>query len=141
VRAVKDKFSNGSHCFLESRMIESKPFLELSGKAAMLVLIRFQQKLHRKKDKGKKTWTVTNSKELIFTYAEAKELGIRSTRTFYKVIRELVEDKGFLDISKQGNWYHRQPTKYAISDRWRHYGTDAYKRVEIPRALPEGMGF
>jgi len=44
-----------------------------------------------------------------------KDLGIKSTRNFHRVIRELVEDKGFIDIVEPGNWYQRKPTKYSIS--------------------------
>jgi hypothetical protein len=139
------KFRNKSSCWLTPDLIESEAFLNLSGKAAMLCVIRFHQKAFKKKIKrkrgGSKEQIITNNGEIIFTYAEAKELGIRSSRTFNRVIRELVEDKGFIDIAEYGSWYGKQPNKFSISYRWRKYGTDEYEKIEIPRILPSGIGF
>ena len=111
----------------------------------MVALVRFHQKAHRKRT-GKKNkrvddMTITNNGSITFPYAEAQELGIKSTQTFSRVIHELVEDKGFIDISEPGNWYLRQPTRYAISQRWKRYGTALYKAVHLDRQLPKGMGF
>ncbi len=130
---------------LEPALIESEAFLNLSGKAAMLCLIRFHQKAYKKrttkKKRGLKHLVVTNNGEIIFTYGEAQELGIKSTQTFYRVIRELVRDKGFIDVAEPGNWYMKQPTKFAISERWKRYGTKDYQATDIPRLLPKGLGF
>jgi hypothetical protein len=122
-------------------MIESDAFRDLSGKAAILVLIRFHQKAHRKRmstrRKGMKNMVITNNGEIVFCYGEAKELGIKSSQTFYRVTRELVEEKGFIDMAEVGKWYEKKPTKFAM----KRYGTPDYKRVEIPRLLPPGLGF
>jgi len=130
---------------LEPDLIESDAFLSLSGKAAMLCLIRFHQKAHRKKASKKKQplhkYIITNNGEITFTYSEAEQLGIKSTKTFHKVIRELVEERGFIDIAEFGNWYEKRPHKYAISSRWKLYGTSDYKKKKIPRLLPKGLGF
>ena len=92
-------------------LIESDAFLSLSGKSAILCLIRFHQKAHRKrvtkKKRGLKHLVITNNGEIIFSYSEACELGIKSSNTFNRVIHELVEDKGFIDIAEQGNWYDK----------------------------------
>lgn len=130
---------------LEPFLIESKAFMDLSGKAALVALIRFHQKAYRKrtsrKKKGLKDLVITNNGEIIFTYGEAKELGIKSSQTFYRVIKELVEDKGFINMTYRGNYYNNEPNKFGISERWKHYGTDRYEKVEIPRILPKGIGF
>ena len=111
----------------------------------MVVLIRFHQKAYKKRKDGRKRGLkdliVTNNGEIIFTYAEAKELGIKSSQTFYKVIKELVEDLGFIDIAHRGNYYQNEPSKYSISGRWKRYKTDDYEKVKIPRILPKGIGF
>jgi hypothetical protein len=142
---AKRKFKNKSWCMFDPVIIESDAFLNLSGKAAMLCLIRFHQKAHRKntstRKRGLKHLVITNNGEIIFTYGEARELGIKSPDTFYKVIRELVEDKGFIDVAESGHWYEKKPTKYSISQRWKRYGTPDYEKVKIPRALPKGKGF
>lgn len=141
----KKKFRNKSFCLLEPSLIESEAFRDLSGKAAVTVLIRFHQKAYRKntstKRRGYKNMIITNNGEIIFTYAEAKELGIRSSQTFHKVIRELVEDKGFISISEPGNWYEKKPTKFSIVERWKKYGTSKYEKEVVPRGLPGGLGF
>jgi len=130
---------------LEANLIESDAFLNLSGKAALLCLIRFHQKAYKKRTSRKngdsKRLVITNNGEIIFTYAEARELGISSTRTFYKVLREMIEEKGFIDIAELSKWYEKKPTKFAISERWRKYGTDEYEKTAIKRLLPGGVGF
>ena len=130
---------------LDPAIIESDAFLNLSGKAAIVFLIRFHQKAHRKrmtkKKRGLKNLVITNNGEIIFTHSEAVELGFKSSETFFRVIRELVEEKGFIDVAESGHWYEKKPTKYSISQRWKRYGTSDYEKVEIPRALPKGKGF
>jgi hypothetical protein len=129
---------------LEPNLIESEAFESLSGKAALVCLIRFYQKAYRPSQRRKKRgkqWLreVTNQGQIIFTYAEANEIGV-GRRTYYNVIRELV-GKGFIDIAEQGNWYQQKPSRYSISWRWEAYGTQRFKEAEIPRALPHGLGF
>lgn len=145
MKKPKRKFQNRSFCMLEPALIESDAFLNLSGKAAVVFLIRFHQKAYKKrtsrKKRGMKDLVITNNGEIIFTYTEAYELGFRSSETFHRVIRELVTEKGFIDIAEPGNWYFKEPTKFAISQRWKKYGTPEYERVEIPRLLPKGIGF
>jgi hypothetical protein len=141
----KPKFHNKSFCMLEPSLIESEAVKSLNGKWwALFCLIRFHQKAYRKKTskhkKGYKNLTITNNGEIMFTYGEAKELGMRSSETFGRVIRELVE-RGFIDIALQGNWYQKEPTKFAISERWKRYGTPDFVKVEVPRQLPKGIGF
>lgn len=126
-------------------LIESEAFKNLSGKWAVVVLIRFHQKAYRKNaKKGKKgMWNqvITNNGEIIFTYGEAKELGIKSSSTFCTVIRELVEDKGFISIAEPGNWYEQKSSKYSIVERWKKFGTPEYQKEIVPRSLPKGLGF
>jgi hypothetical protein len=138
----KRKFRNRSFSMLEPDLIESEAIQGLSGNA-VLVLIRFHQKAHRKKTRrrGINWTTITNNGQIQFPYAEAREFGIKSDRTFYRIIRQLVEDRGFIDIVEPGNWYLRQPTKFAISQRWKRYGTADFEIVEMSRSLPPGLGF
>ena len=84
---------------------------------------------------------ITNQGKIVFTYQEAEELGIRSSRTFFKALRELVEERGFIDVEEGGSWYFSKATKFSISERWRKFGTPAYQPVKIPRRLPDSVGF
>lgn len=139
------KFKNRSYIFLEPSLIESPAYRMLSGKAAVTCLLRFHQKAFRKnmtkKKKGMKEMVITNQGQIVFTYSEAKELGLNSSRTFYKALHELIEEKGFIDMADRGNWYSGQPTKFSISERWKKFGTPDYKSVNIERRLPDGIGF
>ena len=130
---------------LEPSLIESNAFLNLSGKAAIICLLRFHQKAYRKraskKKQGMKHLIITNNGEIVFTYSEAKELGLKSSRTFYKVLHELIEEKGFIDVGTPGNWYEKEPSKYSISERWKRYGTPDFEQIKMSRGLPKGLGF
>jgi hypothetical protein len=118
--------------------------MDLSGKAAMHVLIRFHQKAYRRKTKRSKQaiqkYEITNNGEIVFTYAEVRELGIKSSKTFWKVCRELVE-KGFIDLAEHPIWLEKKPAKWAISNRWKWYGTKRFESATIERILPPGVGF
>jgi hypothetical protein len=87
-----------------------------------------------------KDMVITNQGEIVFTYAEAEELGMKSSKTFYQVLHELIE-KGFIEKAEQGTWYLRQPTMFSISSRWRKFGMPNYQQREIKRVLPDGVGF
>ncbi len=130
---------------LEPSLIESDAFLNLSGKAAIICLIRFHQKAYRKrasrKKQGMKDLIITNNGQIVFPYSEAEELGLKSSRTFYKVLHELVEEKGFIDIACPGNWYGGKPNKFSIRERWKRYGTPDFEQVKMSRGLPKGLGF
>ena len=64
-------------------------------------------------------------------------MGIGNT-TFYDVIKQLVE-VGFIDIGHQGGANDKDCSIYAVSERWRDYGTENFKKVEKKRSLPSGM--
>ena len=117
------KFRNKSSCWLTPDLIESEAFLGLC-KSSMLCLIRFHQKAFKRPIKHKKRggYEITNNGEIIFTYSEARELGLKSNRTIARAFNQLIE-KGFVDTAEPGNWYLKQPTKYSISDRWKKYNT------------------
>jgi hypothetical protein len=136
------RFRNRSFAMLEPDLIESEAIQGLSGKA-MLVLIRFHQKAYRKGAKGRKgikRMVITNNGEIVFSYSEAHELSIKSDATFYKIIRQLVEERGLIDIAEPGNWYLKQPTKFAISERWKRFGTADFDEVQVARVLRPGVG-
>lgn len=83
---------------------------------------------------------ILNNGEIVFTYEEAKRLyGIKPSR-FRRAIDELVE-KGFLDIAETGMGLYRMATHYAISDRWRWWGTDRFEQAKRPEPSIRGCGF
>ena len=56
--------------------------------------------------------------------------------TFSNAIKELLE-KGFIDITRPGIGKYRVSTLYAISNRWRKYGTPEFVKVEVKRSVNE----
>lgn len=125
----RDKFNLHRDVVIEWEMLESEAFKKLSA-TAIRVLLRFLQKRtwikHRKE-------IVYNNGGLVFTYAEAKALGI-STSQFHAMLKRLME-LGFIDIEHQGGIHKNDYSRYAICDRWRHYGTDTFRSIEKARVL------
>ena len=88
-------------------------------------------KLKTKKGRSN-DWIIENNGEIVFTYAEAEKQGI-GRREFRNAIDQLV-DKGFLDITHQGSGGHKGDTsKYALSERWKDYGTKEFQPTRTPR--------
>lgn len=113
------------HVVLEREMIFSQAFRELKGAAKDVVLI-FMAKRQMKSygRQGKQRWIVENDGEINFTYGEAIEYGI-TARRFARALDEAVE-KGFVDVAYSGLGVLngvRDPSRFAISNRWRAYGT------------------
>ncbi len=106
--------------------------ITLSGKS-IIVMLRFLQK-RQWTGKGKKT-TYTNT-NLVFTYEEAEELGI-SRSTFLEILTKLVE-LGFIDIEHQGNGLAKDYSRYAVSERWKYYGTPYFKHVTKQKVCRAG---
>ncbi len=119
--------------FIEWEILESAAFRELSA-TGIQVLLRFLQK--RKWTKMRKKRVYENS-GLVFTYAEAAEMGIKNT-TFYKSLMRLIE-VGFIDLEHQGGCFEKDRSLYSISERWRNFGTENFQRVEKQRSLQRGM--
>ena len=121
------------HVSLEQIFIESDAFYDLSGMAAMRTLLRFHQKANKRftggrKRGGSKSLETTNNGEITFPYTEfVEDLGY-NRGTFAKCLKELIDEKGFIDIAERGNWHDGKLTKYSISYRWMDYGTDQYRK-------------
>jgi hypothetical protein len=82
-------------------------------------------------------WRVINNGKIYFTYREALEKYGLSEYKFEKAIKNLVE-VGLIDIGEPGGY--RKPTLYALSDRWKSYGTPSFIHREIPkRPTPGGF--
>jgi len=127
--------------WIEPDMFYSEPFMELSG-SCIRTLMRCIQKLswndYKAKGKRKRREPVYTSDGFIFPYTEAAFLNIGTTQ-HWKNINTLIE-KGFLDLVHQGGWYQKnQKTKdysvYALSDRWKLYGTREFKSVKKEKVL------
>lgn len=110
----------------EKDWIESDAFLQLSGAAPRVYLLfLLRRQMVRVGKQGKKTWVVQNNGEIIFTWSEAKKkYGLTHAR-FGRALDQLV-GYGFIDIEHPGGGCEGDASLYAISDRWRDYGTDKF---------------
>jgi len=133
VKNSKKKWRLNRKVWIEPDMMESVSFRSLS-KTQLLVLLRFLQKISWS---GKGKSRVYDCGNLVFTYAEAEYRGI-SRSTFHRSIKALVE-KGFIDIEHQGGAYGRDYSRYALSNRWKKYGTEGFEKVSKNRVLQQGL--
>lgn len=127
---LKEKKKRASpNVVIEKKIFTSKAWLSLTGIAAqVLPLFLLKRQLAKTGKRGHEKWVCTNSQEIVFTYAEAKEkYGITQWR-FQRAIDDLI-DKGFLDIAKSAGGLFKETTLYALSDRWRVYGTPDFKET------------
>ena len=108
--------------FIERDMHRSRAFQKLS-KSATTILFEFLYR--RRLEQRGSEWVVTNNGEIIFSYREAKKLFGFVPSTMASSISQLVEN-GFIDIAHQGVATSKDSSRYAISERWRDYGTDKF---------------
>lgn len=134
----KDRYFRitSGYAMIEQKLFESDAFYDLSGMAAMRILLRFHQKAFKKPGKkntyggSKSLLEITNNGDIKFTYNEAvTELGYNKA-TFRNCLKELIDEKGFIDIAEHGvgRGTDRKPTKFSISYRWLDYNTKNYKQ-------------
>ena len=111
--------------FLEREVIESAAFRALTA-TAIRVFLAFRLKIRKRK--VARRWVDTNHDELEFPYKEAVARWEIKPWTF-RDARDRLIDVGFLDIVETGGGLFKCKTIYALSDRWRKYGTAAFRKV------------
>lgn len=118
---------------IENVMFQSAAFRSLS-KSSMLVLLKFLQKRHVIKKKGRRKGPVEyNVNGIPFSYPEAKtSLGL-STAGFYRSLCQLFE-VGFLEFDHQGGAFKKDTSRFNLVNRWVFYrGKDSPPQGEKPR--------
>jgi hypothetical protein len=112
---------DGDFSYIEHNIINSEAWKGLKAHTKWLY---FEYKLR---------WYGDNTRNIIFTYLEAKK--IMSIATFIND-RKLLIEKGFIDVIKRGG-LEKQPMIYGLSNRWKKYGTKDFIKVDIEKILPE----
>jgi len=132
--------------YIDRDVILSKAFMELSGTAVRVYLFFLNKRVMKPfeggkpKRSGKGKYYVANNGEIQFTYAEAVEkYHIRSRGTFRDAIDQLVR-VGLIDVAKTGMGLCKDVSLYAISERWKLYGTDEFVVKKRPKRRG-GFGF
>lgn len=114
---------------VERTLLKSKAFRSISG-TAKTVLFNFlmKRKVKGKRTGGgrKKTPVILNNGELQYSYAEAKRKGVPAT-SFMRALDQVI-GHGFLDVAWSGSGGKKGDVSlYAISERWRAFGTDSFQ--------------
>jgi len=124
------RLSTPAGTWIEGEMVVHSSFISLKGAAPqVLLLFRCKCVMEKRPKRKPKRWRprILNNGEITFYYSEAEKRGITRPR-FKRAIDELVK-KGFIDIMRPGNGFARIPTLYAISDRWRKWGTPEFEHA------------
>ena len=122
----------GGKTWIETDLIHSKAFGELTGQSPRVLLIfhtrRNSVPIEPRKRGGKREYVVTNNGKLTFTYRDAAKKGI-STGQFIHALNQLVRF-GFLDVTHAGTGVVGDPSTYALSERWRDWGNPKFQSAE-----------
>jgi hypothetical protein len=120
------------------RMHRSPAYRKLTANS-IFVLMEF---LYRRQfvflGKAKKP-VIKNNGEIVFTYAEAEDKFGIPRSTFKRAIDQLV-DLGFIDIAHHGGGMLKDCSKYGISERWKEYGKEQFKKKSRQKDT-RGLGF
>jgi len=128
---------------IERDLLKSKTFRGLPG-TAKDVYFDFRMKCRiksRKAKAGRKSEReILNNGELEYCYSEAEKKGIPKS-TFMNSLDALI-GRGFIDVAHSGSGGKKgDKSKYAISERWRAWGTDDFVEASRPKDTRSGRGF
>ena len=116
--------------FIPRRMHRSPAFRKLTKSAINVYLeFRYRCKMAQIPVKAgrQKEWHIINNGELIFTYDDAVKRFRMARSTFRNCLDQLVE-LGFIYIAHTGGGTMKDCSKYGISDRWKDYGKEEFKK-------------
>lgn len=101
-RRGSKKSGEGQYAPLPYGMLKSEAWRHLSGAAVKVFL-----ELHTR-------FNGSNNGTLRLSYAEAAEALGMGKATVQRAFRDL-QDKGFLVLTREGNWYHRQAHEWRLT--------------------------
>jgi hypothetical protein len=143
-RQVRRQASSG-FVGLMNRMVDHPAYGKLSTAASVKALTWFWQKVEYDKHKRRpgqdspigRTDKIRNNGEISFTYEEAHWRGL-SNKQFSRALKELFKF-GFIDIRRLGHGVRGEWTRFALSDRWKKYGTPEWEEIPFPENRYEGF--
>jgi hypothetical protein len=129
--------------YLEPALLKSSAFRLLGGTAKNVYfdfLMKCRVKGMKVRGNPKKEYVILNDGKIEYCYSEAERNGINRA-SFRNALDDLMEN-GLIDISHSGSGGAKgDKSLYAISDRWRKYGTPDFVPVVRPRDTRQGRGF
>ena len=84
-------------------------------------------------------WICANQGEIVFPYKDIMKIFDVTDGAVRNMIDSLIR-VGLLDIAHSGLGLAKDPTLYAISDRWELYGQDEFVVMKRPKCK-RGFGF
>jgi len=128
---------------VERDLLRSEPFRQLNGTAKTILfdfLMKCRVKSTTPPSGRKKERVILNNGEIEYCYSEAEKRGIPRA-SFMRSLDTLIES-GFIDIAHSGSGGKKgDKSLYAISDRWRNYGTESFKLASRTKDNRGGRGF
>jgi len=114
--------------WIPRELLGSQAAAQLTGKSLHILLKFYAARQFERlpRQQGRAAFRQTNNGSLTMTYQQVQKDGI-TNRQFTHALDQNIE-VGFLDVAERGAMGH--PTKYAISERWRKYGTDDFEKHE-----------
>ena len=139
VNQSQRRLSKGT--YIKNEILTSRAFLSLKYPASYCVYLIFCLKLiFPRKDKesrnrlnrtGRESTGPLNSRELQFSYREAREFYGMSDGVFSRALRDL-HRVGLIDVVKSGMGLKQSCNVYGLSERWRKFETDDFEDCEWP---------
>lgn len=133
-----------SDMYIDRSLIFSEALWKLSGTAVKIYLVFLNKRRMKKfegskgKRSGKDKYYIANNGKIQFSYREATEKYNIKPKRFTRAISQLIE-YGFIDIAQSSYGLHKDPTLYAVSERWQKYGTPEFVPAKrIKRELQYG---
>jgi hypothetical protein len=128
--------SNSRAIYIERALLESAALKAIKSVHSVKMLLEFysrRQMVGIKEQKGRgKRWVIANNGQIVFTYDDAEQLfGIKQA-TVSRCFDELYE-LGFVDVSEKARGLEKKPTLWAISDRWKAFGTVEFEKKKRPK--------
>lgn len=124
-------------------LVKSPAWLDLNGaaiKAYCIFRVKCQVRQRPGKPGKKNEKIIVNNGQLQFTYREAKtKYGFTASR-YRRALDDLI-GHGFLDVAATGMGVHKVVTLYAISERWRAWGTADFVGAKRPKPPIANPGF
>jgi hypothetical protein len=128
---------------IERKLLKSKVFRSLNGtEKTVLMDFLLKRVMGKHGKKGKESYFIQNNGEIEYCYSEAvKKTPPIPAATFMRAIDKLVE-RGFIEVTSPGSGGKKgDKSKYAISNRWRKWGTFEFKECSRPKDKRRGRGF
>ena len=133
---------SGKVVVFEKDLLKSLAYHSLT-KTEIIVLNNFMMKRRikiRRLPNGSKHTDIINNGEIEYCFSEALKQGIPKN-TFNNCLHKLVE-VGFLDIAHQGSGGRKgDKNLYAMSERWRLWGSIKFEKKEKRKDPRKGIGF